>query len=161
MSKIIFLDIDGVLNCWNTTRFIEHYYFVDTRKVLRLKDIVARTDAEIVLISSWRDGASKNASFTDKLLYEELVDEFRRLRCPLWVDMTPNIPVVNREVEIQTWLSQHPEVENYVILDDYWQELLSLKDHLVICDEARGLEKKEAELAINMLNRSDLSLCQI
>ena len=149
MSKIIFLDVDGVLNCWSTTRFLPgRYLFVDARKVLRLRDIVERTVAQIVLSSTWR--CIERPS--DKMAYNRLVEEFKRLRCPLWIDCTPIIPVVNREKEIQAWLAQHPEVENYVILDDYWQELMEEIEHLVICDEAIGLTKKEAARAIAMLN---------
>lgn len=152
MSKIIFLDIDGVLNCWSTTRFLfNHCLFVDTRKVLRLRDIVERTNAQIVLSSSWR--CTESAS--DKRAYHQLMEEFKRLRCPLWIDVTPIIPVVNREKEIQAWLEKHPEVTNYVILDDYWQELMEEIEHLVICDEAIGLTKKEAERAIAMLNNEE------
>jgi hypothetical protein len=149
MSKIIFLDVDGVLNCWSTTRVLPgNYLFVDTRKVLRLRDIVERTGAQIVLSSTWRC----TESVSDKMAYSRLVEEFKRLRCPLWIDCTPIIPVVNREKEIQAWLSQHPEVTDYVILDDYWQELMEEIEHLVICDEATGLTKKEAERAVAMLN---------
>lgn len=153
MSKIIFLDIDGVLNCNKTMRFLPgNYLFVDARKVLRLRDIVERTGAQIVLSSTWRYGASANSLWSDKIAYCELIKEFKRLRCPLWIDCTPIIPVVNREKEIQAWLEKHPEVTDYVILDDYWQELMEEIQHLVICNEVTGLTKKEAERAVAMLN---------
>lgn len=46
--KIIFLDIDGVLNYENSKSKVEE------EKVKLLKEIVGRTDAEIVLSSDWR-----------------------------------------------------------------------------------------------------------
>ena len=69
--KVIFLDIDGVLNGynkWNTLGFdiskflhIEKFYKkivepfgVHERKVKRLAKIVKRTGAKIVMSSSWR-----------------------------------------------------------------------------------------------------------
>ena len=59
MNKIIFADVDGVLNTWTSQRRLEcchEFSFVDTRKVLRLREIVERTGAQIVLSSSWRTG---------------------------------------------------------------------------------------------------------
>lgn len=157
MSKVIFLDIDGVLNCNKTVRMLDNtYMFVDARKILRLRNIIERTGAKLVLSSSWRYGAGKYSLPHDAMAYLKLREEFRRLRCPLWEDMTPIIPVVNREVEIKAWLDEHPEVTNFVILDDYWQELMEYYKHLVICDEAVGLTKERAEEAIRILNEENM-----
>ena len=44
--KVIFLDVDGVLNTSKTTRRLnccDEFTFVDTRKVLRLREIVERS----------------------------------------------------------------------------------------------------------------------
>lgn len=46
--KIIFLDIDGVLNYENSKSKVEE------EKVKLLKEIVDKTGAEIVLSSDWR-----------------------------------------------------------------------------------------------------------
>ena len=57
--KVIFLDIDGVLN--NQT-LLYHYGldYIDGDMVELLKHVVSATGAEIVLSSSWRlDGYSK------------------------------------------------------------------------------------------------------
>ena len=149
---------DGVLNTYATRRFLQcspGTLFVDTRKVLRLRDIVERTGAELVLSSTWRYGADPNSLYIEKYALRELVTEFKRVRCPLWVDMTPIIPRSKREREIYTWLLQHPEVENFVILDDVWEELEFYKDRLVQTSMFYGLTKERAELAVKMLNEGE------
>ena len=53
--KVVFLDIDGVLNDDTTpSRTKSRLIFVDREKLLRLKRIVAATGAKIVLSSTWR-----------------------------------------------------------------------------------------------------------
>lgn len=60
--KVIFLDIDGVLNTQQTFMKIyeewkktgERRTEIDLERVGFLKEIVAATDAKIVLSSSWR-----------------------------------------------------------------------------------------------------------
>ena len=87
--KIIFVDVDGVLNTTKSTRRLaccNEFTFVDTRKVLRLRDIVERTGAKLVLSSTWRFGADPKAFYFEREALRELVAEFQRLRCPLWFD---------------------------------------------------------------------------
>ena len=54
--KVIFLDIDGVLNNTSTEETFEDYYFVEDEKVELLKQLVTRTNAKLVLSSTWREG---------------------------------------------------------------------------------------------------------
>ena len=154
-NKIIFLDIDGVLNTRKTVRKTsDGMAFVDARKVLRLRDIVERTGAKIVLSSSWRYGAIKGATPMEQLAYCELQEEFRRLQCPLWIDITPCFPQAKRWREINAWLMLH-DVDSFVILDDLWEELLPFNDHLVTTTLKEGLTKERAALAIEILNKGD------
>ena len=145
--KIIFLDIDCVLNTYSTKRFVYGFTFVDTRKVLRLRDIVERTGAQLVLSSTWRIADTP----IHKLCYEALKAEFERVRCPVWVDSTPYLPGAKRWQEINAWLLLHPEVEDFIILDDWVDELLPYFDKLVQTSPLHGLNKERAELAIQML----------
>lgn len=56
--KLIFLDVDGVLNCHHTKdRAPSGVIGIDPQKVLLLRQIVQETHACIVLASSWQ-GAS-------------------------------------------------------------------------------------------------------
>src|SRR5690242_4234043 len=52
--KVIFLDIDGVLNCRTTKNPRDFPYFIDRRLVRHFKNLVRRTLAKVVLSSSWR-----------------------------------------------------------------------------------------------------------
>jgi histidinol phosphatase-like enzyme len=52
--KVIFLDIDGVLNCKKTPNPRKLPYIVDKRLLRRFKQLLARTNAKVVLSSSWR-----------------------------------------------------------------------------------------------------------
>lgn len=152
--KCVFVDVDGVLNTSKTTRRLDccnEFTFVDTRKVLRLRDIVERTGAKLVLSSTWRFGADPKAFYLEREALRELVAEFRRLRCPLWFDTTPYLPSTKRWQEINAWLILH-DVEDFIILDDWGEdEFRPMMDHLVKCDPRKGLTKERAELAIQML----------
>ncbi|WP_051207562.1 HAD domain-containing protein [Butyrivibrio sp. AE3006] len=58
MGKVIFLDIDGVLNSnfWNADhqREISDGKYIDTEKVRLLSKLVKKAEAEIILHSGWR-----------------------------------------------------------------------------------------------------------
>lgn len=155
--KIIFLDVDGVLNCATTERRLTSnpaFPFIDTRKVLRLREILEKTSTHLVLSSSWREGAFAHASVSDKQAYLELRAEFRRLRCPLWIDCTPIMPGI-REEEIKKWLERHPEVIDFVVLDDVGVEFDELKDRLVLTNWQTGLDKVAANKVIELLNKGE------
>ena len=149
--KVIFLDIDYVLNTVFSERRIYCYTFVDTRKVLRLRDIVERTGAQLVLSSTWRLADTP----INKICYDALKAEFERVRCPVWVDCTPYFPGRKRQVEIYSWLQMHDEVENFIILDDAGEELTWYWDRLVLTNKFDGLNKERAELAIKMLGEKN------
>jgi len=53
--NVIFLDIDGVLNCEDTPNPRKFPYMIDPRLLSLLnKGLLARTGANVVLSSSWR-----------------------------------------------------------------------------------------------------------
>lgn len=156
--KVIFLDVDGVLNCSRTTKRLScasEFLFADTRKILRLRKIVEETGAKLVLSSTWRFGAHPRALYTERESLRELAAEFRRLRCPLWFDITPYLPQAKRQKEIYAWLKQHPEVDDFIILDDVGEELMWYWDHLVLTDPRIGLNNERMEQAIKMLGEKN------
>lgn len=115
--KIIFVDVDGVLNEATTpARTKCGYIFVDQDKLLRLKRIVDATDAKIVLSSTWRYDRNDPKYNGDFL---ELQDAFRNVGLEFF-DYTPVDSIgIRRGMEIQAWLGAHRgEVERFVILDD-------------------------------------------
>lgn len=106
--KIIFLDIDGVLNTSETKEPI------DLNKVKHLSTIVKSTGAKIVLSSSWKILNDPNFPGYAEYLYltECLASEGLSI-----IDQTPG-PCHNRPREIRQWLEQHPHVLSWVSLDD-------------------------------------------
>ena len=52
--KVIFLDIDGVLNCKSTPNPRKFPYIVDPKLLKRFKRLLQRTGAKVVLSSTWR-----------------------------------------------------------------------------------------------------------
>lgn len=116
--KVIFLDIDGVLNHqkhyeWLMTtneptpmQRVYPYSEFNPKSCQLLNEIIKETDAQIVVSSSWRlDGLAK----INKL--------FRFFGLPNAIDVTPCLNTA-RGIEIDAWLAAHPEVDKYVILDD-------------------------------------------
>jgi len=102
--KVIFLDIDGVLNCDKTPNPRKFPYVVDKRLLARLKRLLAKTRAQVVLTSSWR------------------LDPVGLLAAKYWripfVDTLPDLPKKARRDEILSWLAAHPKTRRYAIIDD-------------------------------------------
>jgi hypothetical protein len=122
-KKVIFLDIDGVLNDDGRNR--ENGIIIEQKYVENLHKIVEGTGAEIVLSSSWRRGVARDALYglEDEGL-QQLYEEFRKKRLYL-AGATPLIydGPDGRPLEIRTWLARRPSVKKFVILDDetFWE----------------------------------------
>lgn len=105
--KVIFLDVDGVLNNFN---LLSRYGFnyIDGGYVSLLAQIVRATGARIVLSSSWR------LKDEDRSIVESAL----RLNGLEIDDQTPDLRGRSRMEEISLWLKDHPDVVKFVILDD-------------------------------------------
>jgi len=155
--KVIFLDIDGVLNEDITpTRTKSRVIFIDQEKLLRLKRIVDATGAKIVLSSTWRydrDDTRYNGDFL------ELREAFYNAGLDFY-DYTPEDALgIRRGMEIRAWLGLHRgEVERFIILDD---ELFDFEErgllfHLIKTDFGDGgLTEELTQEAIEMLNGNE------
>lgn len=152
--KVIFLDVDGVLNSdehFNRVRNsnvkgIERD--IDVQKIQLLKKAIDETGAKVVLSSSWRH------SIMGEYL-KELLASYN-----IYTDSTPFIKN-ERGLEIKQWLTEHLNVENFVILDDeifdsYDEELM--KRLIKISDAngrgfGEGLLPKDVDEIIKRLGR--------
>lgn len=153
--KVIFLDFDGVLTSSKA------YGVLDPEKMELLWKILEETGASVVISSSWRGFDVEN---TKKSLVGD-GDEYKNT-CFRWVDKVVGItprPYVddfidyeewNRESEIKMYLDSHPEVEDFVILDDMEDEFTDprLLGKLVKTTIRYGMREEDAEKAIKMLN---------
>ena len=165
MKKIIFLDIDGVINTkeWHSkmtkdTPKDEYGYAFDPIAVANLAHIIDKTGAEIVISSSWkfygvpklRDMWKKRNlpgtilditpnTISDEMLLNANLDEFQLGVC--------------RGNEIKEWLSRHEDIiSNYVIIDDFDDMLSEQEDHVVLTESLIGITEWDAEKAIKILN---------
>jgi hypothetical protein len=149
--KVIFLDIDGVLNVDTSgrdeygARFNKHF-------VRNLSHILTETKAKIVISSSWRKDGNIEEIWKARNLPGEIVGQ-----TPIrWWHP-------NRGEEIAEWLSQNP-VKSYVILDDEDVEGELLPNFVRCCDlddddaidyhgSKCGLTKRVADEAIKILGK--------
>ena len=154
--KIIFLDIDGVLNSemyeWSRGEDRADNR-IDLSRVRLLKDIVSATDAKIVLSSTWRLDWDKSPELCGE--DGEYINQCLAQYGLFIIDKTPfNSMIDDRRREILTWLSSHRgEVERFVILDDIncgWEEL---DRRVVVTDPyGYGLNEEHVKKAIKLLN---------
>lgn len=127
--RILFLDIDGVLN--SSTFFQKmidegkHHTneTLDPEAVRILNTIVSKTGCKIVISSSWRL-CNTQQEITDTLWRFGL----RGFKNDI-IGMTPDISLFDRRGEIMAWIHDHPEATSYCALDDipiklpFWVEV--------------------------------------
>ena len=151
INKVIFLDIDGVLNVYCEGRdeygCTFHKHFEDN-----LSWIIKQTKAKIVISSTWR--------FSGLEILKEMWDK-RGLPGEV-IDITPDLNNLKRGDEIQHWLDNN-KVINYVIVDDD-NDMLDIQknnfvqtsgnyDHLDCVDVGYGLTRKCSERIVEILNK--------
>lgn len=142
--KIIFLDIDGVLNYENSKNKVEE------EKVKLLKEIVDRTGAEIVLSSDWRYWWEKPDDD-----FKLLIDKLNKFGLKL-ISKTPETAHGYRGAEIHQWLNEWTgeSVERFVILDDNI-DMKPYMDRLAWTDFKYGLSKRAVKRSVKLLGEKD------
>lgn len=157
MSKIIFLDFDGVI----TT--LKSKWNLDKEKMELVKQICDATGAKIVISSSWRRYTLEQT--IEFITTKQLEGEAQPFLYPEYVvDITARMYAFKfgnkeahcglyRGVEIQQWLAEHHDVTNYVILDDDSDMLLCQKKNFIRIHPLRGISKRDVGRAINILTQ--------
>lgn len=152
--KILFLDIDGVLNShiYDRNRDWTKQTDIDESRLPLLKEIVEATNAKIVLSSTWRvhwekeeAGCDEDGRYINRIFAQYGLTVY---------DKTPDLGRgAARREEIGAWLSSAAEVERFVVLDDYRYDWGDLSERVVITDPNRqhGLEREHVEKAIALL----------
>ena len=150
MDKILFLDIDGVMN--NIKTLQEGWKIFDPVAVEQLDRIIRTTGCKIVLSSTWRiagitsiHGPLDNASIGHQ-------DRAERIKATVF-DKTPDYVgkgSAERGHEIQAWLDINKFEGKFVIVDDD-SDMAHLKDHLVQTNFDDGLTKELADEIISRL----------
>ena len=165
--KILFLDIDGVLNhdIWfKSPEYKNHpeswrVSMFDPACVARVNKILKETNAKLVVSSSWRD-------------MSDLADIFKGIGLPTEFDVTPYSDVIypdafpiddffSEETDIRYWRGSeiqwyldHNVTEDYTycILDDDHDMLPEQLDYFVSTSNPYGLTDKLMNKAIDILN---------
>jgi hypothetical protein len=133
--KVIFLDIDGVLNSTNTPNPRKFPYMVDPKLLKRFKRLLQRAGAKVVLSSTWR--------------YDPAGIFSAKYRDVPFMDVLPDMPKRPRRDEVLAWLKTHPKVKRFVVIDDEDDELDQLP--LFQPSASTGLPEKIAKGVANYL----------
>lgn len=185
--KIIFLDIDGVLNCQNGYKegyckyvdlLIEgkntHYqsFYPPSKKLLN--ELINKTNAKIVISSTWRKSGVERLKTIWK--NENMCGEI--------IDITPsyrdNRFTVPRGCEINSWLEKggfshinwseelqqqyvdNSGIENYLIIDDDSDMLFNQKNNFVLVEPSPknclGFNKNHYVKGLKILSKSIIEL---
>jgi hypothetical protein len=126
MRSVIFLDCDGVINCVSPSYTTSYYrpdgsvtYF-DEHLVQRLNWLIKKTDADVVISSSWR------YDMEDLQRQMELNGFEFQGRV---IGYTPTL--THRGEEIQAWLDEHHDVKCFVVLEDEVQDVCGEKCNII------------------------------
>lgn len=152
--KVIFLDIDGVLNHeqhykWlmetdepTTLQRTYPYSEFNPKSCQLLNEIINETGTEIVVSSSWRlDGENRLNSL------------FKHFGLPKIYSITPCLNT-DRGIEIDAWLAVHSEVDRYIILDDDTDMLPEQVPFFIKTNPyGSGLDEDVKERAIQILKK--------
>ena len=183
--KVLFLDMDGVLNSnvfFRSTAYAESRAMqqmgddesygdewtamVDNSAVARLNRVIKETGAKVVISSSWRYHRTP----------EDMQDVLNRCgfkgevigRTPVGMEIDPDsvgAPEMrltvqyDRGYEIEQWLVQNTHLnvaDNFAIVDDDW-DMPNIKDHFVRTSAEYGLTDEDVNQLIEILNDADTS----
>lgn len=154
--KVIFLDIDGVLNTPSSESRCGEYIGIDDEKVEKLKKIVKKTKAEIVLISTWKKYWRKEEKLKPLQDYSATYLDERLAKQGLKaIDKTKDKAdgrYLSRGEGILEYVYRN-NVENYIILDDcqFDYDGCDLSDKLIKANQTEGLTEKEVKTACRIL----------
>lgn len=147
-ERVIFLDVDGVLNHtawhlrvdaepWSEARHWDRQ--LDPSCVARVNRLAEASGAAVVLSSTWRD----------KLGEPEAA--LRRSGLVEWIGRTPG-GGPRRGNEIQAWMSAHGLTADRIVILDDDSDMEHLAGRLVRIDHAVGLTDADVELALRLLD---------
>lgn len=148
-SESNFLDFDGVINDLDKNCLVNEKY------VSVLKRIIDETNAYVVVSSARKNEfmADSKIKHTESFCYNVFELSLKNLGIEIY-DYTPFVDVdrmVRREAEIEAYLVNHPEISQFVILDDECV-LMKFENHQVFIEYANGLQEEHIVPAIAILN---------
>lgn len=141
MDKIIFLDVDGVLNKIDDSLVIQEENYIhrlNSALVENLQKVIQETGAKVVLSSTWRK-IPESVAFLENTIG------------PIF----SKTPVLRgwRGEEIKQWIVENNFTGRYVIVDDDSDMLLEQLPHFVQTDPEYGLTPTLVYRIIHRLNK--------
>lgn len=154
--KILFLDIDGVVNSMET--FERRHKSgergrgsqIDAELADHVKDIVARTGCKVVPSSSWRGSEDGEREIEQRVC--KLFGRTPRMHRPVGT----GVEYCERGREIKAWIEAHVDhvsVSAYAIIDDDSDMLPEQQRHFFQTSTAKGITAAIAEKIIEHLNK--------
>lgn len=157
--KVLFLDIDGVLNFDGTeAKTPSGCDGIVDRLVKKLKSIIDNTNALVVLSSDWKVNWYKSAAdITDLPMDGQyLVRKLKRNGVHINSKTDDKFPESYRGAAIMDWISRHNGVDGWCVLDDvFFDDYMmypEISNHIVLTDPRVGLTDDDAASAIDILN---------
>lgn len=139
--KILFLDFDGVINPLLKSLGSDNFSSVACNHVANM--LVKEPTLRVVVSSAWRQWG---------------LDRIREILQKNGIDPTKVIGLTehkggwepnNRHKQIRDWLKEHPEIKDYVVLDDY--PLEGLEHRQVKMNGYIGFTQTDMERALSIL----------
>jgi hypothetical protein len=151
--KVLFLDVDGVLNHRAVFLPSRGGSPLDEAAIARLRRVIERTGCKVVLSSTWRMLERHVDRLREAGGFPSPHQDWRTIELPIEVR---NGVVVTRQrgEEIAEWLSRHPEVERYAIIDDDGDMLPGQLPFFVQTTFETGLTDEHAERLVAILGES-------
>ena len=118
-KTILFLDVDGVLNCQTTTETSPSGMIgIGDVQLNFLKELIGKTNSLIVLSSTWRLEFDENFNpKTDDAKY--LIEKFNEENLKIYDMLRKEMNQYDsRGTQIVDWISEHPQFKKFLILDD-------------------------------------------
>ena len=154
--KVIFLDIDGVLNTDRAIRQRKNQnndqIHFDEEAMKNLNEIIKTTKSKIVISSTWRIHQN-----TENPLWIAIIENFKRYKIDSEIISTTEkyengSPQNPRWKEIKNWLESNKEkdITSFLILDDEWN-MEDLNNNFVRCSPSIGIDRKNKEDGIKIL----------
>lgn len=143
--KILFLDIDGVLNCSDTFKDQPRGDAIDDDMVRCINRVIDVTGCKIIISSAWR------FCYTLPVLRRKLGEH----------GLLPNTVIGvtgrgdGRGNEILAWLALHPEVTCWAAVDDDSFDMGPVKDRLAHTSFQTGILGKHVDQLILLLGEKE------
>lgn len=155
--KIVFLDIDGVLNsddwyksgeakkAYEKTKIVSDYHF-DPKAWKLVEKLLIETGAKIILTSSWRN-------FTLKATLKDFTGTNFEVLNKYIVGVTPRSKLRHRGKEIETFIQNTDiKIDRYVIIDDDTDFNSEQLPYFVRTDWFHGITEENYNKAKKILN---------